>query len=49
MKKPKVHKDLEGLDIKIDRFGELSTNMPIDKINKFLNDKVNDPKLKDKK
>jgi hypothetical protein len=49
MKKPKVHKELEGLDLKIDTFGELSSNMNIDKINQFLNGKVDDLKLQDQK
>lgn len=41
----KVHEELDGLNIKIDSFGELSSNMDIDKINKFLNNKVEDRKL----
>jgi hypothetical protein len=41
----KVHEELNGLNIKIDSFGELSSNMDIDKINKFLNNKVEDRKL----
>lgn len=44
--KPIVHEDISGFDIKIDQFGELSTNMKIDKINAFLKDKVDDKKLK---
>ena len=48
-KKPKVHQELDGLNIKIDSFGEMSSNMDIEKINKFLNDKVSDPKLEDRK
>lgn len=43
--KPKVHEELDGLNIKIDSFGEMSSNMEIDKINKFLNEKVSDRKL----
>lgn len=46
--KPKVNKDLEGFDIKIDTFGELKSNLPIDKINKFLNKNVDDKKLRDR-
>ncbi len=44
--KPKVHKDLEGFDIKINSFGEIQMSYDIDKINAFLNDKVDDKKLK---
>jgi len=43
--KPEVHKDLEGLDIKINEFGEIITNYKVDKINEFLNDNVDDKKL----
>lgn len=44
--KPKVHKDLEGFDIKINSFGEIQMNYDIEKINKFLNKNVEDKKLK---
>lgn len=47
-KKPKVNKELEGLDLSIDSFGELKSNMPIDQINKFLNKNVDDKKLRDR-
>ncbi len=43
---PKVHKDLEGFDIKIDKFGEIKGNLDIDKINKFLDKNLEDKKLK---
>ena len=46
--KPKVNKELEGFDIKIDSFGELKSSMPIDEINKFLNRNVDDKKLRDR-
>lgn len=46
--KAKVHKDLEGLDLRVDSFGEIKSNMPIDKLNKFLNKNVEDKKLKDR-
>lgn len=45
---PKVHKDLEGFDIRVDAFGEIKSNLPIDKINKFLNKNVDDKKLRDR-
>ncbi len=43
--KPKVHKDLQGFDISIDSFGEIKSNMDIEKINRFLNENVDDKKL----
>jgi len=47
--KPKVNPQLEGFEIKVDSFGELKSNMDIDKINEFLNRNVDDKKLKKKK
>lgn len=47
--KPEVHKDLEGLDIRINEFGEIVTNYQIEKINEFLDENVEDKKLKDTK
>ncbi len=46
--KIKVHKDLRGLNLKVDSFGEISSTMPIDKLNKFLNKNVEDKKLKNR-
>lgn len=43
--KPRVHKDLQGLDITIDQFGEIKANMNIEKLNEFLNKNVEDKKL----
>jgi hypothetical protein len=45
---PRVHKDLQGFDIEIDRFGEIKTSFDIDKINEFLNREMDDKKLKKK-
>lgn len=47
-KKPKVHKDLEGLNIEINSFGEVKSSFNIDKINDFLNDNVEDKKLSER-
>ena len=47
--KPQVHKDLEGLDIKINPLGEIETSISIDEVNEFLNKNVEDIKLKDRK
>jgi hypothetical protein len=43
--KPKVHKELQGFDVSIDSFGEIKSNMDIEKINQFLNENVDDKKL----
>ncbi|MBX2961507.1 MAG: hypothetical protein KF687_03290 [Cyclobacteriaceae bacterium] len=43
--KPRVHKDLEGFEVSIDQFGELKSNMDIEKINRFLDKNVDDKKL----
>lgn len=46
--KAKVHKDLDGLDLNVDSFGEIKSSMPMDQINQFLNKNVEDKKLKDR-
>jgi hypothetical protein len=46
--KPKVNKELDGFDIKINSFGEIKSNIDIDKINKFLNQTVDDKKLRNR-
>jgi hypothetical protein len=43
--KPEVHKDLDGLDFTINTFGEIKSTMDLDKLNKFLNDNLEDKKL----
>ncbi|HTJ53199.1 MAG TPA: hypothetical protein VL443_27280 [Cyclobacteriaceae bacterium] len=43
--KPKVHKELQGFDVTIDQFGEIRSNMNIEKINQFLDKNVDDKKL----
>ncbi len=47
-KKPKVHDELTGFNIKIDEFGEISSNLNIDKLNQFLDENVEDKKLIEK-
>lgn len=47
--KPRVHKDLEGFDIRINSFGEIVSSIDIEKINAFLNKNVDDKKLRDRK
>jgi len=43
--KPRVHRELKGFEVSIDAFGELKSNLPIEKLNKFLNENVDDKKL----
>lgn len=43
--KPRVHSELSGFEVSIDQFGELKSNMNIEKINAFLNQNVDDKKL----
>jgi hypothetical protein len=46
--KPRVHKDLDGLEVQIDAFGGINSNMNIEKINEFLNKNVDDKKLEER-
>ncbi len=43
-----VHEDLKGLEININPFGEIETNYDIQKINNFLNEHVDDKKLRER-
>lgn len=47
-KNPKTHDDLKGFDIKINEFGEIISSYSVDKLNGFLNENVEDKKLKDR-
>jgi hypothetical protein len=47
-RKPRVHSQLEGFELSIDQFGELKSSMPIEKLNKFLDENVPDNKLDDR-
>lgn len=44
---PDVNEELKGFNIKINEFGEITTNLEIDKLNEFLNENVEDKKLKE--
>lgn len=46
---PELHKDLQGFNIRINEFGEISTNLPVDNLNTFLNENVDDKKLREQK
>ena len=45
---PEVHDSLKGFDIKINEFGEIKSNFEVDKLNEFLNENVDDKKLRDR-
>lgn len=47
-KKARVHKELEGFEIKINPLGEITSNFDIDQLNKFLDKNVYDKKLSKK-
>ena len=42
---PEVHDDLKGFDIKINEFGEIISNVGVEKLNEFLDENVQDKKL----
>ncbi len=44
-KQPDVNKELKGLNITINTFGEIQSTFDIDKINDFLDTHVHDKKL----
>lgn len=41
-----VNPELDGFEVKIDSFGEIKSNLDIEKINEFLNRNLYDKKLK---
>lgn len=45
--KPEVHEELKGFDIRINEFGEITSSMDVDELNEFLDENVEDKKLKD--
>ena len=47
-KKPDVHRDLQGFHLKIIEFGEIKTNLEVDHLNQFLDENVEDKKLRDR-
>ncbi len=48
-KKPNVSEELKGLDFTINTLGKIKSTYDIDKINDFLNSRVEDKKLREKK
>ncbi len=47
--KPAVHEHLQGFDIKISEFGEIISSYNVEKLNTFLDENVEDKKLKDRR
>lgn len=47
--KPEVHENLEGFDIKINEFGEIISTYKTEELNEFLNENVDDKKLREQK
>ena len=42
-----VHKNLEGFEIHINEFGEIVSNLNVERLNQFLNETVEDKKLRE--
>ncbi len=47
--KPEVNEELEGLDVRINQFGQIESSFDMKKIIAFLNRNVNDKKLRYRK
>ncbi len=47
-KQAKVNPELDGLEVGVNNFGEITSTIDVDKINQFLNKNVEDKKLKDR-
>lgn len=45
---PEMHEDLKGFEIHINEFGEIISSYSVDKLNKFLDENVDDKKLRDR-
>lgn len=45
---PEAHDDLKGFDIRINELGEIVSTLSVDKLNHFLNENVDDKKLKNR-
>lgn len=48
-KKPAVHRELKGFNIRINEFGEIISSFEVEKLNEFLDEKVEDKKLSTQK
>ena len=47
-KDPTVHDELKGFNININEFGQIVTNYEVEKLNDFLDENVEDKKLRDR-
>ena len=47
-KDPEVHEELKGFNIEINEFGEIVTSFEVEKLNEFLDENVDDKKLRDR-
>ncbi len=47
-KDKKMHEDLEGFSIRINEFGEITKSFEVDQLNRFLNEQVDDKKLRNR-
>ena len=45
---PEVNEAIKGFDIRINEFGEIVSNFEIERINEFLDERVEDKKLPEK-
>ena len=45
---PKVHDNLKGFKLDINEFGEIKSSFNVEKLNDFLNEEVDDKKLRDR-
>ena len=44
---PEIHDELKGFEIHINEFGEIKSSYSVDKLNEFLNENIDDKKLKE--
>jgi len=45
IKRPLTHEELKGFDITINEFGQIITSFEVEKVNKFLDEHLEDKKL----
>jgi hypothetical protein len=46
--RPTVHEHLEGFNIQINEFGEIISNFDVERLNTFLDENVDDKKLRER-
>lgn len=47
-KKAHLHEDLEGFSVRVNPFGQIESTFDVDRINEFLNEQVDDKKLRER-